>query len=171
MATDKDPFQPPSSESRQAGYETSGVSIKWLAIFLVWLVVLAAGIHAGAWFLFGRYVTLDESANRPHSALTDEQYVKDYNAEHGTQFAASQPALPPEPRIQPTPGLPHQNNPPADLQEMYVKEDQVFKRMGWAVDERTHVQREIPDAVINAVISDASARQKLAAEAKHDGSK
>jgi hypothetical protein len=171
MATDKDPFQPPSSESRKAGYETSGVSIKGLAIFVVCLVVLAAAIHAGVWFLFGGYVNLEESANRPHSALTDEQYVKDYNAQHGTHFAASQPALPPEPRIQPTPGLPHQNNPPADLQQMYVKEDQVFKQMGWTVDERTHVQGAMPDAVINGVIADESARQKDADRANHNGSK
>lgn len=171
MATDKDPFQPPSSESRENGYETSGVSIKGLAIFVVCLVVVAAAVHAGVWFLFGGYVDLHESTNRPHSALTDEQYVKDYNTQHGTQFAASQPAIPPEPRLQPTPGLPHQNDAPADLREMYVKEDQVFKRMGWTVDERTHVQRVIPDVVINAVISDESARQKEAGGAKPDGNK
>ena len=171
MATDKDPFQPPSSESREQGYETSGVSIKGLAIFVVCLVVVAAAVHAGVWFLFGGYVDLHESTNRPHSALTDEQYVKDYNAEHGTNFATSQPALPPEPRLQPTPGLPYQNDAPADLREMYVREDQVFKRMGWTVDEQTHVRRAIPDAVINAVISDESARQQQAVGAKQDGNK
>lgn len=171
MATDKDPFQPPSSESREHGYETSGVSIKGLAIFVVCLIVLAAAIHAAAWFLFGGYVKLEESTNRPHSALTDEQYVKDYNAEHGTEFAASQPSLPPEPRLQPTPGLPHQNNPQADLREMYEEEDGLFKRIGWIVDEHTHVQQAIPDAVIEAVISDESARQKEAAETKKDGNK
>jgi hypothetical protein len=160
MATDNDPFQPPSSESREAGYETSGISIKGLAIFLVCLVALAAAIDAGVWFLFGGYVKLEESTNRPHSALTDEQYVTNYNREHGTDFAPAGPVLPPEPRIQPTPGLAHQNNPPADLQEMYDREDAIFRRMGWAVNDHTHRQVAMPESVLRSVISDESARQK-----------
>ena len=165
MATDKDPFQPPSSESRQHGYETSGVSVKGLAIFVVCLVVVAAAVHAGVWFLFGGYVDLHESTDRPHSAVTDEQYVKDYNAEHGSNFATSQPGLPPEPRLQPTPGAPNQNDPSADLLDMYKREDNVFERMGWQVDPRTHVQTAIPDDVITTVIKDETGRQKQARDA------
>lgn len=160
MATDKDPFQGPSTDSREAGYETSGVSIKGLAIFVVCLVVLAAIIHAGVWFLFGSYVTFDESKNRPHSAINDQQYVSDYNREHKTGFAMPTQTIPPPPRIQPTPGLDQQNNPDADLQAMYAGEDALFKRMGWTLDERTHVQVEIPDSVIQAVISEETTRQK-----------
>ena len=160
MATDKDPFQGPSTESREAGYETSGVSIKGLAIFVVCLVVLAAIIHAGVWFIFGDYVKLDESQNRSHSALADQQYMSDYNHEHGTRFAGPTQTIPPPRAIQPTPGLDQQNNPDADLQAMYAGEDAVFKRMGWTVDERTHVQVAIPESAIQAVISDEMTRQK-----------
>jgi hypothetical protein len=167
MATDKDPFQGPSTESREAGYETSGVSIKGLAIFVVCLVVLAAIIHAGVWFIFGGYVRVDESQNRPHSALADQQYVSDYNHEHGTSFAAPTQTIPPAPRIQPTPGLDQQNYPDADLQAMYAGEDAVFKRMGWTLDERTQVPVEIPSKFIDAVISDETARQKQKAEGSH----
>lgn len=166
MATDKEQFQGPSSESRQAGYETSGISIKGLAIFVVCLVVLAAAIHAGAWFLFGGYVRSDEASNRAHSALSDEQYVKTYNREHGTELSANSLPLPAAPRIQPTPGAQPQNVPDADLQQMYGQEDAFFKRMGWTVDDRTHVQTTIPDSVVRSVISDETARQKQEMPAK-----
>lgn len=160
MAKDKDPFQGPSTESRQAGYETSGVSIKGLAIFVVCLVVLAAIIHAGVWFLFGDYVNFDEAQNRPHSAVSDQQYVTDFNQQHRSDFPMPKQTIPPPPRLQPTPGLDQQNNPDADLQTMYAGEDAVFRRMGWTLDERTHVQVAIPDSVIQAVISDETTRQK-----------
>lgn len=160
MATDKDPFEEPSTESREAGYEMSGVSIKGLAIFVVCLVVLAAIIHAGVWFLYGDYVGIDESKNRPHSALSDQQYLSDYNREHKTEFATPTQTIPPPPRIQPTPGLDQQNNPDADLQTMYAGEDAIFRRMGWTLEERTHVQVSIPESVVQAVVSDETARQK-----------
>lgn len=160
MATDKDPFQGPSIEARKAGYETSGISVKGLAIFLVCLVVLAAIIHAGVWFLFGDYVRFDEAQNRPHSALSDQQYVTDFNQQHGTDFAMPKQTIPPPPRIQPTPGLDQQNTPDADLQTMYAGEDTVFRQMGWTLDGRTHVQLAIPKSVVQAVIADETSRQR-----------
>lgn len=163
---DKEQFQEPSSESRQAGYETSGVSIKGLAVFLVCLVVSAAVIHAAVWFLFGGYVRYDESQNRPHSALRDEQYVSDYNHAHGTDFPTPAQTMPPAPRIQPSPGLKQQNNPDADLQAMYAGEDAMFKRMGWIMETRTHVQVAIPDSVVQSVIADEATRQKQSSKAE-----
>jgi hypothetical protein len=160
MATDKDPFQGPSTEARESGYETSDVSIKGLAIFLVCLVVSAAIIHAGVWFLFGGYVRHDESEDRPQAALKDEQFVSNYNREHGTHFPTPTQSIPPAPRIQPSPGLTQQNVPEADLQTMYAGEDEVFRKMGWSLEPRTHVQLAIPDSVVQSVIQNESARQK-----------
>lgn len=160
MATDKDPFQGPSTDARDAGYETSGVSVKGLAIFVIALIVTAAVIHAGVWFLFGGYVRYNEAENRPHSALRDEQYVSDYNRTHGTRFPTPTQTIPPAPRIQPTPGLAEQNTPDADLQTMYAGEDAMFKRLGWTLEPHTHVQEAIPDSVIQSVISDETSRQK-----------
>ncbi|HEY2585381.1 MAG TPA: hypothetical protein VGI81_06445 [Tepidisphaeraceae bacterium] len=159
MATDSDHYQPPSSESLAAGYEKSGVSVKALAIFLVCLIVVAAIVHAGVWFLFSDYLKSDRAKDRPMSALTDPQFVAGYNRRFGTTLPTATTALPPPPRIQPTPGLEQQNTPAADLQQMYREEDAVFHQMGWRVDERTHVPLEIPPSAVSAVIQDVKARQ------------
>jgi hypothetical protein len=132
----------PSPEAIEAGYETSTVSIKGLTIFFVCLIVVAAVIHLGVWFLFGDFVKHDERAERSRSALD------------------STTVLPPPPRLQPTPGVETQNVPAADLQQMYQKEDAVFSRMGWTIDVATHEQTVIPPTVVSAVIADESARQE-----------
>lgn len=159
MATGKDHYQPPSSESLAAGYEKSGVSVKGLAIFLVCLVVVAAVIHTGVWFLFSDYLKSDQAKDRPSSALTDPEFVAGYNRRFGTTLPTDTTPPPPAPRIQPTPGLEHQNTPEADLQQMYRQEDAVFHQMGWRVDPETHVPLAIPDPVVSAVISDEKSRQ------------
>ena len=159
MATDSDHYQPPSSDSVAAGYEKSGVSVKSLAIFLVCLVVVAAIIHVGVWLLFSDYLRSDRAKDRPISALTDPEFVAEYNRRFGTTLPTETMPPPPPPRIQPTPGLPQQNTPPGDLQQMYGQEDGVFRQMGWRVDEQTHVPLAIPDSVISAVINDEKARQ------------
>jgi hypothetical protein len=159
MATGKDHYQPPSSESIAAGYEKSGVSVKSLAIFLVCLIICAAAIHAGIWFLFSDYLKSDRAADRPMSALTDPEFVAGYNRRFGTTLPTATRALPPAPRIQPTPGLENQNTPDADLQQMYRQEDAVFHQMGWRVDEQTHVPLQIPESVVSAVISEEKTRQ------------
>jgi hypothetical protein len=132
----------PSPEAIEAGYETSTVSIRRLAIFLVCLIVVAAVIHVGVWFLFKDFVKHDERIERPRSALD------------------STTVLPPPPRLQPTPGVETQNVPAADLQQMYQQEDAVFVRMGWTIDAVSHQQTVIPSTVISAVIADESARQE-----------
>jgi hypothetical protein len=159
MATGKDHYQPPSSDSAAAGYEKSGVSVKGLAIFLVCLILCAAIIHTGVWFLFGDYLKSDRAKDRPMSALTDPEFVAGYNHRFGTTLPTATGALPPAPRIQPTPGLEQQNTPEADLQQMYRQEDAVFHQMGWRVDQQTHVPLEIPEPVVAAVMSDEKARQ------------
>lgn len=158
MATGKDQYQPPSSESLAAGYEKSGVSVIGLAVFALCLIFVAAMIHAAVWFLFGAYLNSDRSRDQALSALTDPEYVARFNKANGTSMSPRTVPLPPPPRIQPTAGLPP-NTPDADLQQMYVGEDAVFRQMGWEIDPVSHVQRRIPDAVLAAVIADESKRQ------------
>jgi hypothetical protein len=170
MATDSDQLQAPSSESREAGYETSGVSIKGLAIFLVCLIVAAALIHLGAWVLIKAMVGHDEYEDRSSSALTDAQYVDGFNRSHGSDATPARLPLPPPPRLQPTPGQDPQNVPAADLEQMYEKEDAVFSRMGWKIDKGNPAQLGIPQSVISQVIQDESARKgSSAANQKENG--
>lgn len=166
MATDNDHYPPPSNDSVAAGYEKSGVSVKALGIFLVGLIICAAIIHAGVWFLFSDYLKSDRAKDRPMSALTDPEFVAGYNRRFGTTLPTATAPLPPPPRIQPTPGLEHQNTPEADLQQMYRQEDAVFHQMGWRVNEQTHVPLQIPESVVSAVIKDETARQGQQPKAK-----
>jgi hypothetical protein len=163
MAKDDTQLQPPSSESREAGYEASTVSIKGLAIFLVCLVVVAALIHLGAWFLLKAMVTHDQHHDDSSSALTDAQFVDHFNQSHGSDAATSRSPLPPLPRLQPTPGQDPQNVPAADLEAMYEKEDALFNRMGWTIEKESHAQLGIPQSVISQVIQDESATQTASA--------
>lgn len=158
MGTDNDQLQPPARDSVAAGYEKSDVGLKGLAIFVVCLVVFAAAVHVAIWFLYADFLKVERSKDRPMSALTDSEYITAYNRSHGTTLPVVAAPLPPPPRIQPTAGLSQQNTPRADLQQMYAQEDALFRRMGWAVDERTHVQREIPVSVIDSVIADERGR-------------
>jgi hypothetical protein len=160
MAMDNDQFQKPSPESLDAGYETSGVSVKGLAIFVVGLIVFAAVIHIAVWFLFKGYLKADEAKDRSDSALTDPRAVSQFNQQHDTHFPTATPGLPPPPRLQPTPGVEPPRVAAADLQEMYRQEDTVFAQMGWTIDQRTHVPVEIPESVLAAVIQDATQRQQ-----------
>lgn len=159
MDTEQDPIQKPSTESLEAGYERSGVSVKGLAVFLVSMVVFAAVLHVALWFLLEGYLKLDRSKDRPNSALTDSEFLEQYNQTHAQKLAVSSPPLPPPPRLQPTPGLDQQNVPQADLQLMYREEDAVFARMGWDIDPQSHVPRAIPNSVVSAVIGDENNRQ------------
>jgi hypothetical protein len=170
MATDSDQLQAPSSESREAGYETSTVSIKGLAIFLVCLVVVGALIHFGAWILIKAMVTHDEHQDRSSSALTDAQYVDRFNRSHGLDVTPAGLPLPPPPRLQPTPGQEPQNVHAADMEQMYEKEDAVFSRMCWKIDKESHSLLGIPQSVISQVIQAELARQtRSAANEKGSG--
>lgn len=152
MATAKDQLQAPSSEGLDAGYETSIVSIKGLAIFAVCLIVCAAVLHAAVWYLMKAYVHADELADRPKSALTDPEVAGRY----GVPVAKLPP--PPAPRLQPEPG--NDRVPAVDLQLMFRHEDAMFRQMGWRIDEQSHAQRLIPDSAISAVIQDEKERQQ-----------
>src|SRR5690348_8214345 len=112
MAKDNGQFQAPSSESLEVGYETSSVSVKSLAWFVVGLVIVAAIVHAGVWFLLMGYVNYDQKKDRPFSALTDRQYIDQYNQKHGTALKVSELPPPPAPRIQ-------DHDPAADLADMF----------------------------------------------------
>lgn len=147
-----DQQQAPSDEAIRAGYETSTVSIKGLAIFLVCLVVVAALVHLGSWFVFREFLHSDVRQDRPLSALTDPRYV--------TQGSQSTNPLPPSPRLQPTPGSNPQNIPPGDLQKMYEDENAIFTRLGWTVDSGNPARLGIPTSTIDAVITEESERQK-----------
>lgn len=165
MEKDSNQSQKPSPEALDAGYETSGVSIKGLAIFLFCLIVTAAIIHAGAWFLLGRYLNFDRQKDRPASGLIDSQVVDQFNAQDKTDFRPAQVGLPPPPRLQPTPGVDPPRVPAADLQEMYREEDVVFGKMGWRIDPQSHAVQEIPHKAVSEVIreeTDAAAPTRSA---------
>jgi len=154
-------LQKPSAESLQAGYETSGVNIKGLVVFVVVLIVTAAVLHVGMWYLMWGFVRYDRLSDRPASALTDKDLVDTYSRQHGQKVEITALPPPPAPRLQPSP--PETGRlPSVDLREMYEKEDSLFREMGWTIDEQTHGQTAIPSQVISAVIQEESARQKQA---------
>ena len=160
-------LQKPSAESLEAGYETSGVNIKGLVWFVVVLIVTAAVLHVGMWFLMWRYWDYDRFTDRPTSALTDAQFVNAYSKTHGQKIEVTVLPPPPAPRIQPSP--PETDRIPSkDLKEMYEKEDALFRRMGWRIDEQSHAQ-SIPPQVISAVIQQERERQKPAQAAVTQG--
>src|SRR6185312_4472477 len=104
---------PPSSESLEAGYETSGVSIKALTWSIVVIAVSAAIIHAVAWYVMVAFLKQEETAERSHSALSDQQFIASYNTEHGTTLSTTTPPPSPAPQIQPS--TPHDSLPRQDL--------------------------------------------------------
>ena len=163
MAKDTNQLRPPSRESREAGYETSGVSVLGLAIFVAGLIICAAIIHAGVWYLYRGYLHLDRQKDQTQSALTDPEFVRQYNKEHSTDFDAQRQPLPPPPRLQPSDGMDVQRTPEADLQEMYSSEDKVFAQMGWTIDKETRLPTRIPASVIQSVIQEHAGQAKPAA--------
>ncbi|HSU65931.1 MAG TPA: hypothetical protein VLJ39_03615 [Tepidisphaeraceae bacterium] len=170
MAKDHNQLRPPSREARESGYETSGISVRGLAIFLVALIVCAAIIHAGVWYLYGGYLALDREKDRTQSALTDPAFVRAYNKDHSTAFDPRRQPLPPAPRLQPSDGLSVQHTPEADLHEMYQGEDKVFKEMGWVIDEQTHQPTSIPESAVLSVIDNANKHKGATSQpAKREG--
>jgi len=158
MVKDKDQFRAPSPESLAAGYETSGVSINGLAIFLICMILFAATVHVAIWYGMRLFDITVAAQNRSPSALQDPRLM-------GGKENLTRLPMPPPPRIQPSApqtGMPDQPlyTPRAELQLMYRAEDGVFKQMGWKVDEPSHVQTQIPADAIAAVIRDESQRQK-----------
>ena len=137
MGTDSNQLHKPSDASMAAGYELSTVSVRGLIYFVIGLIIVAALVHAGIWFLLRTYEKVYHQYSRPGSAVVDKQ---------------TRLPLPPPPRLQPNPGS--TNVPEADLQLMYSKEDELFTRMGWRINPQTHVPVEIPQSAIDQVIRD-----------------
>jgi len=141
MHTDSNQLHKPSDESLSAGYEVSAISVRGLVYFVIGLIVVAALVHLGIWFLLVGYERLYGKSARPPSALTDSNIRL---------------PLPPPPRLQPNPAS--ANVPAADLQQMYRQEDELFTRMGWRINPQTHVPLEIPQSAIDQVIRDREQR-------------
>ena len=154
MAVKEQQLQPPSSESLDAGYEKSTVSIKGLMMFLVCFVVAAGVIHLGSWYLLRAYVSEDRKKDRPTSAMVDPAMADRYG---GTVVRQPQP---PPPYIQPSPPQPEPHVPAADLRQMYTQENLLFERMGWRPDEASPQKLAIPADVIAKVIADEAAIHK-----------
>lgn len=160
MHTDSNPIQPPSAESRKLGYETTAPSIKGLVWFVVGLILTALVVHAGMWYLLFVYNKQALLLVKPQSALTSPQFLDDYAKRTGIKLSPLPQPPPPAPRIQPT--FPDRNLPGDDLQLMYQKEDEVFRRMGWTIDEQSHVPLTIPDSVQATVIREENERRNQA---------
>lgn len=146
MATDSNQLHKPSPESVRAGYELSTVSVRALVYFVIGLVLTAALIHAGIWFLLMGYYNLYVGGMKPGSALTETGLLKHANV---AKTAAELPG-PPPPRLQPS--QPENDVPAGDLQHMMEGQDNVFQRMGWTIDKETHVPLRIPSAAIEQVM-------------------
>ena len=143
----EDTLHGPSQESLEAGYDTSGVSIRGVLWFAVILIITAIVLHVAIFVLLRGYWYVDSKHDRLQSAL---QVIE-------------QPA-PPPPRIQPNPfdspdGRRPSNLPPEDLKAMYDNEDEAFKQMGWQVETGSH-HLAIPDRYIEQVVREAGQRQQ-----------
>ena len=162
MTKDPSELEPPSSESREAGYETSDISIRRLAIFVVCLIVLAVAIHAGAWLQFAREVSAGQKTDRAPSALSDLAYIDEYNRRRGAAAGLTVLPRPPAPQLQPSPNLQEQHVPADDLREMYQRENVVFAKMGWTIDPNDHNRMIIPSHVMDAVVRNEGLSAKIA---------
>ena len=157
MHKDNDELRAPSSESLEAGYETSGVSTNGLMIFLVCLIGFAVILHVGIWFGVRAITRIQDRLDRATTALNDPKLL------NGRPFVTQ--AAPPPPRLQPNPEEKEdQRVPAADLQLMYRTEDEVFRSMGWTIREPDHAQVQIPPEVIAAVIREETERQQQQAK-------
>ena len=156
MDTDKQPLKGPSPDSLGAGYETSSVNVGGLAWFVVALVVSALITFPAVLLIKAEFLHLDEGKNKPASALT--QLGKD-----GKPLYQVPP--PPAPRIQPSQPDDAYHNPPVDLKLMLEKEDRIFQKLGWEMDEQTHAQKRIPENVVDQVVSELRQRQQASGAA------
>jgi len=89
-------------------HETSDVSIRGVATFIVALTIMAIIVHILMWAMFGVLNTRDEKTERPASPM----------ALSGSE------RLPPEPRLQAAPGFGEQLNSAAKEAENSKKSDQ-----------------------------------------------
>jgi len=147
----EDLLQGPTQESLDAGYDTSGVSIRGVLWFGVILIITAVVLHTGILVLLRGYWYEDAKNDRLQSALQ----------------VLEQPA-PPPPRLQPNPfdspdGHRPSNLPPQDLQTMYTNEDRAFDQMGWRVEAGSH-RLTIPQRYIEQVIQEETAAQQAGSQ-------
>ena len=153
MHTDGQQLRQPSPESLEAGYETSTVNVRGLVYFVIGLILTAAVVHVGIWFVLMGYQHVYELSERPRTGLT----------------GATLPG-PPAPRIQPSQPDDPMRVPAADLQHMFQQEDEFFDHeLGWKVNRQTHVQTEIPAEVIDQVIRDETDRQRQGSASQSAG--
>lgn len=158
MHTESEQLREPSPESLQARYELSAVSVRGLMYFLGGLIVTAVLVHVGIFILLMGYEHVYDRAERPRSALSDSKALE----QAGLDKAAATLPGPPAPRLQPS--ALDDRVPPADLQLMFRREDEIFENaLGWTVNRHNHVQTRIPAEVIEQVIRDETARQRQVA--------
>ena len=116
----------PSAEALARGYEPSDVSYNGLFMFVVFFLLTAVVLHTGLWVLLVYYLHVPRAADRQPSAIP---LVK--------QFA--------RPELQPS--VSHNSLPHEDLVQMRREENQVFRKLGWNIEEDS--QRPIiPDRLI-----------------------
>ena len=170
MVTDNTQVQAPSSESREAGYETSTVSVEGLAIFSR-LPDRPGRTHSCGSMAFDQGHGGERSRQGPVELRPDRRTVRrplqsrPRVGGHRRTFA-----LATTPSTSTDRGRSHRTFTAADLEHMYEREDAVFGRMGWKIDKESHAQLDIPQSVISQVIQDESARQgPNAAEKKGSG--
>ena len=128
----------PWHESLTRGYEPGDFRLRWVAVFVVGFIVLAAAVHAGLW-LFLRGVDPERPVDRPRSVASGN---------------------PPAPRPAPLqPSVGHDRMPVEDLESMRRGEDRVFAALGWKVDAERH-RASPPDELVHVVRSRVEAERR-----------
>jgi hypothetical protein len=119
-----------------AAHEKDDVSVRGIAHFAIWFVIVAAVVHVLVWVIFKTILHYHEEQYAPVSALFPQE--------------GKQPH-PPDPQLQPT-QVSHELVPWEDTQLMREREDAEFQRRGWSVDTVMH----------RATINPATVEQVLA---------
>src|SRR3954463_13611771 len=101
-----------------AAHEKDQVSIRGIAYFAIWFVIVAVVVHLLVWVIFRSILHYNEKQYEPVSAL----------------FPQPGQSPPPEPRLQPT-AISHERLPWQDTTRMLNREDAEFQRRGWSVEE------------------------------------
>jgi hypothetical protein len=129
---------PPESLAR--GYEREEFRLRWFVGAVVCLVLFAAAMHVGLWYLT-KADSRPRLADRPASSV----------AEYRPTMSA--------PPLQSAAG--HDRLPRQDLAAMRQAEDRIFADLGWKVDGQTH-RATPPDALVRRVADRyASNRSKV----------
>ncbi len=130
------PHNPVSPEALAQGYMPEALRVRVLVILLIAFIVSAIALHALLWKLMLAFEARDRQADVPRSVLVVNQQPR-------------------PPNLQPSVG--HDSLPYQDMESLREHEDEVFARLGWSVNMRTH-EATIPPDIARRVAEEARTR-------------